>query len=87
MLLEVKHISRRDRRTQEQLLEGISLTVAGGERIALRGRSGSGKSLLLRAIALLDPVDQGAVTWRVENLAGSVVPEFQIGRASCRERV
>jgi len=77
MLLEVKHISRRDRRTQEQLLEGISLTVAGGERIALRGRSGSGKSLLLRAIALLDPLDQGTVTWGGENVAGTVVPEFR----------
>ena len=77
MLLEVNHISRRDRRTQEQLLESISLAVAGGERIALRGRSGSGKSLLLRAIALLDPVDQGTVTWRGENVAGTAVPEFR----------
>jgi putative ABC transport system ATP-binding protein len=77
MLLEVNHISRRDRRTQEQLLEGISLAVTGGERVALRGRSGSGKSLLLRAIALLDPLDQGTVTWRGENVSGTAVPEFR----------
>lgn len=37
------------------LLENIHLTVAAGERLFVSGASGSGKSLLLRAIADLDP--------------------------------
>lgn len=37
------------------LLGPVSLTVAAGECVSLRGASGAGKSLLLRAIADLDP--------------------------------
>ncbi|MCP5449621.1 MAG: ATP-binding cassette domain-containing protein [Gammaproteobacteria bacterium] len=37
------------------LLREVDLTLAAGERIFLSGASGSGKSLLLRAVADLDP--------------------------------
>jgi len=36
-------------------LEPVSFDVAAGECVSLRGASGSGKSLLLRAVADLDP--------------------------------
>ena len=39
----------------------IDLTIRAGETVALSGESGSGKSLLLRAIADLDP-HQGCIT-------------------------
>ncbi len=38
-------------------VEPVSLTVDAGECLAVRGPSGSGKSLLLRAISDLDPAD------------------------------
>ncbi len=77
MLLSVDHISRSDHLTDEPLLSDISISIAGGERIALRGKSGSGKSLLLRAIALLDPLDEGSVTWNGETIFGSAVPAYR----------
>lgn len=40
---------------------GLDLAVHPGERLGLEGPSGSGKSLLLRALAGLDPVDEGRV--------------------------
>jgi putative ABC transport system ATP-binding protein len=42
-------------------LEGVSLTVAGGEVIAVMGPSGSGKSTLLALLAGLDRPDRGSV--------------------------
>lgn len=45
------------RRLQTPLLGPIDLDVGGGECVCLSGPSGSGKSLLLRAAADLDPHD------------------------------
>ena len=49
-MLEVRRLSRPG-------LEVEAFTLAGGECVAVRGPSGSGKSLFLRAIADLDPND------------------------------
>ena len=49
----------RDLRTS--ILKGTSFTLSAGECVAVKGPSGAGKNLLLRAIADLDP-NQGAIT-------------------------
>jgi phospholipid/cholesterol/gamma-HCH transport system ATP-binding protein len=51
-----------------RVLNGISLTVTQGETVAILGRSGTGKSVLLKTIiALLDP-DRGSVSVFGKNL-------------------
>ena len=56
------------------VLDGVSLSVASGEVVALIGPSGSGKSTVLRCINGLEPYDEGAL-----KVLGTEVPA---GRSS-----
>jgi ATP-binding cassette subfamily F protein uup len=46
------------------LFEGLSLTIARGQRVGLLGDNGAGKSTLLRVLAGLEPADAGVVERR-----------------------
>lgn len=58
--LELKNI-RKSFGEQEEVLQGISLTIAQGEFITLLGPSGCGKTTTLRIIAGLETPDEGSV--------------------------
>ena len=60
-------------------VDGVSLTVADGERLAVLGPSGSGKSTLLRAIAGLEPLAAGHVRWDGNELTRTPVHERRFG--------
>ena len=61
------HLTRGNR----AILKGVNLDARAGEMVALMGRSGSGKTTILRVIAGLDTPDSGQVT------AGKVGMVFQ----------
>ena len=63
-LLQINHLVRRIPGNDNPLLDDISLTIQPGERVGLAGGSGSGKTSLLRTIALLDPISSGQILFR-----------------------
>jgi tungstate transport system ATP-binding protein len=52
----------------EEILSDVSLEVSPGEVVALVGPSGTGKTTLLRLIALFERPDAGSVSWDGEDV-------------------
>jgi putative ABC transport system ATP-binding protein len=77
LLLEARGVGRQDPVGDRWLLRDVDLRLAAGERLVVSGPSGAGKTLLLRALALLDPLDAGEVAWRGRPVLGDDVPAFR----------
>jgi branched-chain amino acid transport system ATP-binding protein len=50
-------------------LDGVSVSLAPGEIVALVGPNGAGKSTVLRSVAGFAPIESGEVRWRGEAFA------------------
>jgi phospholipid/cholesterol/gamma-HCH transport system ATP-binding protein len=59
-----------------RVLNGISLSVSRGETLAVLGRSGTGKSVLLRIIIGLETPDSGSVRIHGQDFAGLVLDQM-----------
>jgi heme exporter protein A len=66
------------RRGGRPVFAHLSISLAGGEFLALTGRNGSGKTTLLRALALLTPHEAGIISWQGRDVAEA--PEAWRGR-------
>ncbi len=62
------------------VLRGIDLEVAEHEVIALIGASGSGKSTLLRCVNLLEPIDEGRIFIRGQEVTARGVDVDRVRR-------
>ena len=79
-LVELSHVVKRF--GANTVLDDVSLNVAPGEIIAVIGRSGSGKSTMLRCINALEPIQGGRILFD-----GVVVNDPQTDLRALRQRV
>jgi len=59
------------------MLDDVSVQIRAGARLSIAGSSGAGKTLLLRALAMLDPVDAGKILWHGRPVMHDGVPRFR----------
>jgi phospholipid/cholesterol/gamma-HCH transport system ATP-binding protein len=60
----------------QNVLNGVSLTVTRGETLAVLGRSGTGKSVLLRLIIGLEKPDSGSVCIHGQDIGGLTLDQI-----------
>jgi putative ABC transport system ATP-binding protein len=76
-LLDARNVSRHHPRGGPWLLEDASLQLDAGQCVAVAGPTGSGKTLLLRALALLDPIERGEIFFRGRPAGAEGVPAYR----------
>jgi phospholipid/cholesterol/gamma-HCH transport system ATP-binding protein len=60
----------------QKVLNGVSLAVKRGETLAVLGRSGTGKSVLLRLIIGLQKPDSGSIRIQGQDIAGMTLDQM-----------
>jgi len=85
-LVLAERITRRDTQRSQTLLQPTTFALRAGERVAITGPSGSGKSVFLRALALLDPLDAGHIMWQGARLERAAIPRYRRHVAYIRQR-
>src|SRR6202167_947864 len=60
----------------QKVLDGVSLAVKRGETLAVLGRSGTGKSVLLRLIIGLEKPDSGSILLHGQDIAGLALDQM-----------
>jgi putative ABC transport system ATP-binding protein len=76
-LVMAEGVGRRAQGSSMWLLRDVHLQLWGGEQMAVVGASGSGKTLLLRSLALLDPLDAGRILYQGRAVRGEAIPAYR----------
>jgi putative ABC transport system ATP-binding protein len=85
-LIRATELTRYDPVRHAALLHPTTFSLSGGQRAVITGPSGSGKSVFLRALALLDPVDDGVIQWRGKTIARTGIPAYRRRAAYIAQR-
>ena len=75
--IQVAGIGRRDPQSDGWLIRDIRFDLNFGDRLGVLGPSGAGKTVLMRAIAMLDPLDAGSIQWQGRAVRGEAVPSYR----------
>jgi putative ABC transport system ATP-binding protein len=86
LLLQATEIARRHPSEKTWLLDRVSLEIHAGQRVVVAGPSGAGKTLLLRAMAMLDPIDSGTLLWQGRPIVREAVPRYRASVIYCHQR-
>ncbi len=84
-MIEMQDVKKRF--AEQEILRGITLSVAKGEVCVLLGSSGSGKSTLLRTINGLESFDEGRIVVDGIVLGPASKPDRELALAQIRRRV
>jgi putative ABC transport system ATP-binding protein len=85
-LLAARAIARTDPVAGTQLLQPTSLDLDCGDHLVISGASGAGKSVLLRGLALLDPLSAGDIMLRGEPVRAAGIPAYRAQVVYLRQR-
>lgn len=58
-------------------LDSVSINLCAGDRVALVGPTGSGKSLLLRSLAMLEPIQSGQLRWHRSPVSNDAATSYR----------
>ena len=75
VILELKQISKKF--NDELVFDNISLQLKRGEVVSIIGKSGQGKSTLLKCLNLLEEIDSGEVLLNGENIKNINIVELR----------
>jgi len=76
-VLEARQLSRLDHSGTTTLLQPTDFALMPGAQIAITGASGSGKSVFLRTLALLDAPSSGELLWQQQVLSNDAIPHYR----------
>ncbi len=85
-LLQATQLTRKDPLSDHVLLYPASCIIRPGDRVVLSGASGSGKSVFMRTLALLDKPDSGELMLRGRTVSQSDSSRYRAQVAYIRQR-
>ena len=74
-ILEASYLSHQI--ASRWLWQDLSFSIAAGDRVALVGPSGAGKTILLRTLAALEPLQQGGICFGGRPLSDWEIPHYR----------